>query len=139
MEIRLKESQPRPRASRLFLGEPANLHETMQRKSQADMAIHNLIDEEVSITRDVFNLWLQDPTFLGLLEELDIGAANKATLFDVLDCDLSGELGVDELISGLMKLRGPNEKSDVVAALLSIRHMVGVLEEVRTKVCGPGE
>merc|ERR1711920_613493 len=89
-----------------------------------------LEDESLVITRDVFNLWLDDPEMHVLLEELDISTGSKKQLFDVLDCDLSGELEVGEIISGLMRLRGPTEKCDVVAALLSVRHMVPMLQEV---------
>merc|ERR1712139_510028 len=68
--------------------------------------------EDMTITREQFDSWLHEPAFLTMLEDLDIGTANKSELFDVLDCDLSGELEVDEVISGLMKLRGPSDKTD---------------------------
>ena len=38
-----------------------------------------------------FEAWLLEPAFLAMLEDLDIGTSNKSELFDVLDCDLSGE------------------------------------------------
>ena len=50
----------------------------------------------MTIPRDLFKLWLQDPDLLELLDDMDIGTSNKTELFDVLDCDLSGELEVPE-------------------------------------------
>jgi len=84
-------------------------------------SLESKVTEEIIITRDVFYNWLTDTEMTSMLEELDIAIANKHDLFDVLDADLSGELGVDEVVTGLMKLRGPAEKSDVVAALLCVR------------------
>merc|ERR1712050_451543 len=78
----------------------------------------------------------QDSDLVELLEEMDIGTANKTELFDVLDCDLSGELEVNEVVAGLMKLRGPSEKSDTVAALLGVRYLTTLLREVHDKICG---
>ena len=45
---------------------------------------------------------LQDPDMLELFDDLDIGTANKTELFDVLDADLSAELVVHEVVSGLI-------------------------------------
>merc|ERR1712024_249530 len=61
----------------------------------------------VVITREIFNAWLYDPAFQKLLDDLGISTGNRLQLFDVLDCDLSGELEADEIMSGLMALRGP--------------------------------
>jgi len=90
--------------------------------------------EDVVITREVFYAWLQEPGMLKLLEELDIAISNRYELFDVLDADLSGELGVDEVVTGLMKLRGPAEKSDAVAALLTVRVVLQLLQSFQEEV-----
>merc|ERR1712113_733788 len=104
--------------------------------SKVDEELHQT--DDTLVTRDVFNLWLNDPEMVELLDELDIGTGNKSQLFDVLDCDLSGELEVNEIISGMMRLRGPPEKSDIVAALLCVRHMVPMLQAVHSRsVVGP--
>jgi len=86
--------------------------------------------ENLLISKEVFIAWLEDSEMVDLLAELDICVANKTELFDVLDCDLSGELEVPELIEGLMKLRGPADKCDAVAALLGVRHMTRTVEEM---------
>merc|ERR1719420_1553224 len=91
--------------------------------TQIDEDLRQMDEEDAVITREGFDAWLEEPAFLNMLEDLDIGTSNKTELFDVLDCDLSGELEVAEVISGLMKLRGPSDKSDAVASLLAIRYV----------------
>merc|ERR1711904_572884 len=93
-----------------------------------DEELRKLEEDNVIITRRNFEAWLEEANFLEMLEDLDIGTSNKSQLFDVLDCDLSGELGVAEVVSGLMKLRGPSDKSDAVASLLGIRYLTTEIE-----------
>jgi hypothetical protein len=102
----------------------------LNRITQIDNQFKEMDEEDVIITKDNFEAWLEEPAFLNMLDDLDIGTSNKSQLFDVLDCDLSGELEVAEVISGLMKLRGPSDKSDAVASLLGIRYMTTKLDEV---------
>merc|ERR1712232_992711 len=109
------------------------------RSANADAVMKKLEFQDVTITREVFKDWLQDSDLTELLEEMDIGTANKTELFDVLDCDLSGELEVTEVVRGLMKLRGPSEKSDTVAALLGIRYMTSLIEEIHERTSGGDE
>merc|ERR1712087_282149 len=85
---------------------------------------------ELVITRDVFNTWLKDPDFEAMLEEVDIETSTKFELFDVLDVDMGGELEIDELIGGLMSLRGPISKSDMMAVRLQMRHCTKVIERI---------
>lgn len=95
---------------------------------------HNL-----EISRERFNSWLQDQDFQSLLQEAEIDIANKFQLFDVLDVDQGGLLSLDELTTGLMNMRGPITKADIVAVRLMVRHLIMDLEErsaresVRTK------
>eukprot|EP00929_Paragymnodinium_shiwhaense_P064367 TRINITY_DN3222_c1_g3_i1.p1 TRINITY_DN3222_c1_g3~~TRINITY_DN3222_c1_g3_i1.p1 ORF type:complete len:859 (-),score=209.02 TRINITY_DN3222_c1_g3_i1:504-3080(-) len=73
------------------------------------------------ITRNVFVEVVRDQEVKSILDDLDIGSGDRADFFDVIDADGSGELDMQELIVGLMKLRGGADKSDVVAALLGVR------------------
>lgn len=90
----------------------------------------------LAISRQTFDQWLRDPYLLDLLDNLDINTSNKAELFDVLDCDQNGFLDVHELITGLMRMRGPPQKSDSVAALLGVRHLVAVVEKIQARLDG---
>merc|ERR1719440_1932534 len=105
------------------------------RIAQVDHEMKQMDEEDLLLTKDNFEAWLEDKAFLNMLEDLDIGTSNKSELFDVLDCDLSGELEVDEVISGLMKLRGPSDKTDAVACLLGVRYMTSKLDEVHERIC----
>merc|ERR1712193_522894 len=69
-----------------------------------------------------------------MLEEVDIETSTKFELFDVLDVNMGGELGLDELIGGLMRLRGPISKSDIVAVRLKVRYMTKLIEDVWRKL-----
>lgn len=77
--------------------------------------------EPIVITRKVFKAWLHHPVWITMLDDLEISCSNRYDLFDVIDADMSGELDIEELIDGLTRLRGPAEKKDAVAALLSCR------------------
>lgn len=100
----------------------------------SQFSVSRLEDMDVSITRDVFKAWLHNKDFVDLLEEADVEAATKSELFDVLDVDMGGELGLDELINGLMKLRGPITKSDIIAVRLKVRYMTGMIEDMWNKI-----
>merc|ERR1711957_256785 len=75
----------------------------------------------VVVTLEVFEAWQQVKEFSKMLESLEIATSNPEELFGVLDADMSGELTVNELVDGLMRLRGPTQKSDSVASLLYMR------------------
>jgi len=93
-----------------------------------------MLDSDLKITRDIFHMWLSDTQFLNLLNLLEIDTCNKSELFDVLDSDQSGELEVKEIISGLMHMGGLLQKSDIVAAVLSVRHLVAIVGDMRAKL-----
>mmetsp|Transcript_39780 Transcript_39780/g.72339 ORF Transcript_39780/g.72339 Transcript_39780/m.72339 type:complete len:97 (+) Transcript_39780:1-291(+) len=55
--------------------------------------------------------------------------SNLTDLFDVLDADMSGELTLEELIDGLMRLRGPITKRDMVGVRTQVRCCLQALRE----------
>merc|ERR1712187_598926 len=93
-----------------------------------------LADEERVVTRAVFSEWLKEPEILGLLEEVEVETSTRWELFDALDVDGGGELTVDELVSGLMKLRGPIAKTDIVATRLKLTYVAQLVEELCRKL-----
>jgi hypothetical protein len=78
-----------------------------------------LIDEEVK--PDVFDLWVVDPRVARALLDLDINPDDNAHLFDILDCDNTGDLFVSEVIDGLQRLRGEPRRSDIITIDLMVR------------------
>merc|ERR1712187_800222 len=93
-----------------------------------------LADEERVVTRAVFSEWLKEPEILGLLEEVEVETSTKWELFDALDVDGGGELTVDELVSGLRKLRGPVSKNDIVATRLKLTYVTELIEDICRKL-----
>lgn len=89
------------------------------------------IHEDVAITKELFLLVIQDPSCQALMDELDLPPF-RAHLFEVIDADGSGTLHIQELVQGLLKLRGEVNKGDVVAPLLatrSVQEMVGEMQK----------
>lgn len=87
-----------------------------------------LQEKGVTISREVFNTWFRNEEFHYLLEQAEIETSNTSELFDVLDADMGGKLSMDELITGLMRLRGPVTKADIVAVRLKVRNLTKILE-----------
>lgn len=101
-----------------------------ERAAEIANSTKELVEDDILISREVFNVWLQDPKMLSMLEEVEIETSTKFELFDVLDVDNGGELSFDELVSGLMSLRGPHSKCDIVAIRLKVRYMTQLVEKV---------
>ncbi|CAE7337534.1 unnamed protein product [Symbiodinium necroappetens] len=96
------------------------------------------IHDDVAITKELFFLVIQDPAVQALMDELDL-PPNRAQLFEVIDSDGSGTLHIQELVQGLLKLRGEVNKGDVVAPLLaarSVQTLVTSLQEDFAKYFG---
>ncbi|OLP90066.1 hypothetical protein AK812_SmicGene28418 [Symbiodinium microadriaticum] len=88
----------------------------------------------INITREVFQAWLKDQEFVRVLEEADVDVSNKFELFNILDVDMGGELSVEELLNGLMGLRGDVSKGDVVSILLRVRDILQRVERMEQKM-----
>jgi hypothetical protein len=85
---------------------------------------------EEMVTREVFNIWLKDPEMLRMLEDVEIDTSANFDLFDVLDADLSGELSIEETVEGLMLLRGPVTKNDIISIRMKMNYLVAIVEEM---------
>eukprot|EP00930_Biecheleria_cincta_P020769 TRINITY_DN15544_c0_g1_i2.p1 TRINITY_DN15544_c0_g1~~TRINITY_DN15544_c0_g1_i2.p1 ORF type:complete len:287 (+),score=10.54 TRINITY_DN15544_c0_g1_i2:158-1018(+) len=79
------------------------------------------------ISRSAFMAFLSDRDFVWTLYEADIETSNSSSIFDVLDADLSGFLTVNEVYTGLQRLRGPICKSEIVGIRLKVRHVSSML------------
>eukprot|EP00928_Gymnodinium_smaydae_P037301 TRINITY_DN2591_c0_g2_i2.p1 TRINITY_DN2591_c0_g2~~TRINITY_DN2591_c0_g2_i2.p1 ORF type:complete len:615 (-),score=88.78 TRINITY_DN2591_c0_g2_i2:166-1965(-) len=100
------------------------------RKMRGWFAIDDSIDEEevdhsihVMVSKDIFEDAMMDPEAEDMLDKLGVSIANRGKLFDILDSDGNGFLTVDEIVDGLMRLRGPADKGDIVSASLMIRSL----------------
>lgn len=76
---------------------------------------------ELVITPALFHQLREDAAFKQVLGELDIAYEEQADLFDTLDVDGSGTLDLEELVSGIEKMRGDARRSDVVGVSLRLK------------------
>eukprot|EP00439_Symbiodinium_sp_Y106_P063764 s2236_g9.t3 len=97
-----------------------------------DILDEQLNQQEVVIRRESFQRWLQDPEFTEALEEAYIDVSNKGHLFDIMDADMGGNLSLDELVDGLMALRGTVNKGDIINMSLKIRLLTRHVERLLT-------
>merc|ERR1712025_1089830 len=73
------------------------------------------------MTRESFEGAMRDPTIKRILNELDIDEVDQQDLFDALDADGNDRLEIEELLQGVMKMRGKARKVDVVATRLMLK------------------
>ncbi|CAK9015412.1 Sodium channel protein type 8 subunit alpha [Durusdinium trenchii] len=83
---------------------------------------------DLTVTRDRFSKWLEHDSFTAVLERAGIDTSIRTQLFDILDADSGGLLNVDELISGLMSVRGHVTKGDIIAMSLKVRYISQLVE-----------
>mmetsp|Transcript_71942 Transcript_71942/g.136897 ORF Transcript_71942/g.136897 Transcript_71942/m.136897 type:complete len:335 (+) Transcript_71942:1-1005(+) len=88
------------------------------------------------ITQDQFEDMLMDEKVHELLDDLEISCISRQQLFDILDADGNGYLAISELVNGIMKLRGPADKGDGVAAVLMIRQLQKQLAKFEEDIHG---
>jgi hypothetical protein len=92
------------------------------------IAEDTVIDDDFEVSREVFFYGIQDPEVQELMDELDI-PPERASLFDVLDADSSGQIHATELVNGLLKVRGDTQRSDIVAPLIAIRALQQTIQK----------
>ncbi|CAE7552527.1 CACNA1F [Symbiodinium natans] len=101
-----------------FVRRPTHLKKSMR------LNVHKEMNKEVAVTREAFTRWLEYPEMQELLTFCKIETATKYDLFDVLDADLGGQLHFSELVEGLMQLRGPITKCDVISLRLMMSNLL---------------
>merc|ERR1712048_344369 len=89
-------------------------------------------DVSIDITKDTFIQVVQDPKSRQFMDDLEI-PCERARLFDVFDADGSGSLDVKELVRGLLRVRGEAQRSDVIAAYLSVRALLELVRDLEQK------
>jgi len=87
-----------------------------------------LMGSDHAVSRDEFDEWLRNPNFVQGLKEASIDISDQTHLFDTLDADAGGFLNANELVTGLLLLRGPVTKTDVIAISLKVRYLTEMVE-----------
>lgn len=88
----------------------------------------------LSVHKEDFEKFLTNADVQTILDDLDISHDDRYRLFDTLDADGGGMLQVDELVSGIMQLRGGMRKSDAIQANLMCRSVRRDLDNFRMDV-----
>jgi len=88
----------------------------------------------LSVTRDVFNTFLQDEEVCTILTALDVPEEERLDIFEVLDANGNGTIQLEELLNGVMKLRGDPRRSDVIHVLLVLRSLQEEMQEFKDDV-----
>jgi Ca2+-binding EF-hand superfamily protein len=91
----------------------ASMKDVRQSNSGENMAM--------AVTFDDFVALMGDERVQEKLDDLEIHISDKDKMFEIIDSNGNGALDVNELIEGLMKLRGPADKGDAVSAALMVR------------------
>eukprot|EP00928_Gymnodinium_smaydae_P028038 TRINITY_DN21498_c0_g2_i1.p1 TRINITY_DN21498_c0_g2~~TRINITY_DN21498_c0_g2_i1.p1 ORF type:complete len:722 (-),score=160.87 TRINITY_DN21498_c0_g2_i1:185-2269(-) len=83
---------------------------------------------QMEVSREVFQQWLDDAEMIAMMEDAGIETSSKYEIYDVLDVDMNGGLKFQEIVDGLLNLRGEVSKADIVAVRMKVRHITKVLE-----------
>merc|ERR1712151_561618 len=86
------------------------------------------------VDREVFEIWTTRDDFADLLDDVKVDPSTKSYLFDALDFECRGELDVNTIVAGIMNLRGPITKLDIVATRLKIMHIMRLTMDVCRKL-----
>lgn len=80
-------------------------------------------DPSTIITQEQFEAKLFDPSFRVQLKLLDLNIFKAQDLFKLLSAEEHGHVGLDELVHGLMRLKGSAQTMDLATMLYSTKHM----------------
>eukprot|EP00930_Biecheleria_cincta_P069134 TRINITY_DN56912_c0_g1_i1.p1 TRINITY_DN56912_c0_g1~~TRINITY_DN56912_c0_g1_i1.p1 ORF type:complete len:646 (+),score=74.70 TRINITY_DN56912_c0_g1_i1:39-1940(+) len=101
-------------------------HSFTSRAARIRAQFQCLEDSRIVIARSAFETYMSDAQFANVLQHSEI-ETTYGSIYDFLDADMGGWLSVHEVYEGLMSLRGPVNKAEVVGLRLKIRHIVKML------------
>eukprot|EP00931_Biecheleriopsis_adriatica_P059339 TRINITY_DN35495_c0_g1_i1.p1 TRINITY_DN35495_c0_g1~~TRINITY_DN35495_c0_g1_i1.p1 ORF type:complete len:601 (-),score=113.72 TRINITY_DN35495_c0_g1_i1:190-1992(-) len=119
---------------------PASVMENPRTQQEFVLRSHEILEEMDSrgllISKPVFDNWVtsQDSHLVDIFDDADIDVSMRFELFDVLDADGGGSLDFQEIITGLMRCRGPVSKVDIVSMGMKVRFVTQRLQEIQEKL-----
>lgn len=108
-----------------------------RRDAHFNMEVENLrrlfaeadVNENGTMDRDEMHVVVNDKSARLVLEELHIPTDNPDELFNIFDVDGSGELDIEEFITGIMRLKGSASAKDMLSCVLTSK---AILRSVQT-------
>ena len=92
------------------------------------------VQKDLEIGRETFDRILTEPRVIELLEQLGVDEVDSVGLFDVLDSDDSGTVSTEELVDGILMVRGQLKKSDTIATRLAVKAIQTSLHNCRIQL-----
>jgi len=89
---------------------------------------------QLTINRENFDSIMNEADIRSRMEDLDISVTSSAKLFDILDSNNSGAVDVIELTEGLMSLRGPADKGDIISGSLLVKSTQKMIKDMQVEL-----
>lgn len=123
---------------RRFVESSPDYHRIWTEGCDEDALIQKLLaqldPEDLVVDKVLWDDWVEDPDMIALFEDIEVDVSTKCDLFDALNVDCREGLSFDELVQGLMKLRGPITKLYVVATRLRVTHIMRITLDICRKL-----
>merc|ERR1712032_1073255 len=91
-------------------------------------------DGSGDVSSNEFMKMLDDENMRVYLNSLGIQASEAQGLFDLLDCDDSGSVSIDEFITGCLRLKGEARSVDVATLMYENKKLVKKFNKVERMV-----
>eukprot|EP00928_Gymnodinium_smaydae_P037734 TRINITY_DN26154_c0_g1_i1.p1 TRINITY_DN26154_c0_g1~~TRINITY_DN26154_c0_g1_i1.p1 ORF type:complete len:700 (-),score=136.58 TRINITY_DN26154_c0_g1_i1:458-2557(-) len=88
--------------------------------------------EAIEISYESFQEALLDREVQKIFDDLEIGVIERMDLFETLDVDSSGSMTLEELLHGIVRLRGQPRRSDVIGTLLRVSDIQKQLVDLKS-------
>eukprot|EP00443_Scrippsiella_acuminata_P095716 CAMPEP_0115381740 /NCGR_PEP_ID=MMETSP0271-20121206/5730_1 /TAXON_ID=71861 /ORGANISM="Scrippsiella trochoidea, Strain CCMP3099" /LENGTH=172 /DNA_ID=CAMNT_0002805037 /DNA_START=92 /DNA_END=610 /DNA_ORIENTATION=- len=92
------------------------------------------VASSVRITPSFFDKLRKERRFREILYDLDVADEDQLELFETLDANNSGSLDLQELVLGIVKLRGEARRADIVGVDLLIRNVQATIRDFEHRV-----
>lgn len=111
------------------------VHEELENKKeylQSLKALFDAIDDrgEGTITQNMLDQKLKDPTVVAFFNSLKLEAVDAQVLFALLDFDESGEINIDEFLTGCYRLQGEASNMDTKIMQIEVRSLRDMFENL---------
>merc|ERR1712113_1223052 len=87
-----------------------------------------VFDQDEMITWNIFNKKMETKVMKDLFVAMDVDPSEAFQVFELLDADGSGNVDKEEILSGVLKLRGPAKALEVILLLRWVHELVDMMK-----------